>query len=120
MRRKYSNQINDVHTPRVEKEEPVGTDPDVHTIIAFNLGSSISMLESVIIPETYKSTIINFMDKESFSYDEGGIPYQRIKETKNCVFKPPFGNAAPELSGTELDDKYFVDLATKVQVRRRR
>lgn len=137
-------EIKGVHIPPEERKEPVrATDPadikNVHNIMKqFNLSGNISMMENVTIPEVYKSTIINFMDKESLSCNDEFFNVGKLERQKVAI-RTPFGEKFQELHGTDdekikyrlivdlyweieklkeferffgvLDNKYFLDLA---------
>lgn len=135
-------QIKVLSIPCVEKNEPVEPDSvgikNMKGIMNQLKISGISMLENVTLPAVYKSTIINFMEEESLSYDDEFFHIGELMRQK-VVLISPFGGGAPELSGTDdekekyrlikklyweieklkeferffgvLDNKYFVDLA---------
>lgn len=135
-------QIKVISIPFVEKNEPVGPDSaginSMQSIVNQLKITGISMLEYVTFPAVFKSTIINFMEKESLSYADEFFHIGELKRQK-VVFNSPFGERSPELSGTEdekkkyrliqklyweiekleefekffgvLDNKYFIDLA---------
>ncbi|MDO3413399.1 hypothetical protein QWJ34_26860 [Saccharibacillus sp. CPCC 101409] len=135
-------QISAISIPFVKKNEAVKTDfvgsNNMQNLMSQFKTSGISMLEPAGFPEVFKSTITNFMERESLIYDNNFFHIGELKRQR-VVFNPPFGGAkTPELSGTDdekekyrlirklyweiekfeefkkffgiLDSKYFVDL----------
>ncbi|UNK19615.1 hypothetical protein MNQ98_06175 [Paenibacillus sp. N3/727] len=134
-------QIKGISIPYVVKNEPAVLDSvEINNIQSYMNQLNIPgiSMENVTLPEVYKSTIINFMEKESLSCDDEFFHIGELMRQK-VVFSLPFGGGTPNLSGTDdeqekyrliqklyweikkykefgrffgvLDNKYFVDLA---------